>query len=75
MHIFIEKENILGNALDKEFARHKDSENAILAGNAFDFAELHYKQQGDELLQILNKELNLCIGEERNFYYMNIKPV
>ena len=68
LHIFIEKENILGNALDKEFARHKDSENAILAGDAFDFAELHYKQQGDELLKTLNKELHLRIGEQPNFY-------
>jgi len=68
LHIFIYKENILGNALDKEFARHEDSENAIPAGDAFRFAELHYKQQGDELLQTLNIELNLRIGQERNFY-------
>ena len=51
LHIFIEKENILGNSLDREFAKHTDSENAIPAGDAFGFAELHYKQQGDELLQ------------------------
>ena len=68
LHIFIEKENILGNALDKEFARHTDSENTIPAGDAFGFAELHYKQQGAELLQTLNKELFLRIGEQRNFY-------
>jgi VirE N-terminal domain. len=68
LHIFIHKENVLGNAMDKEFARHEDSKNAIPAGDAFDFAELHYKQQGAELLQTLNKELNLRIGEERNFY-------
>jgi len=51
-----------------EFARHADTENAIPAGDAFDFAELHYTQQGAELLQTLNKELFLRIGEERNFY-------
>jgi hypothetical protein len=68
LHIFIEKENVLGNSLDKEFARHEGSTNAIPAGDAFDFAELQYKQQGDELLQTLNKELFLRIGEERNFY-------
>jgi hypothetical protein len=68
LHIFIEKENVLGNSFDKEFARHDDSENAIPAGDAFDFAELHYKQHGAELLQTLNKELFLRIGEERNFY-------
>ena len=68
LNIFIEKETVLGNALDKEFARHSDSENAIPAGDAFDFAELHYKQSGDELLQTLNKEMNLHIGEKFDFY-------
>jgi len=68
LHIFIEKENILGNAFDKEFARHRDSENAIPAGDAFGFAELHYKQSGNELLQTLNKELFLRIGEQWSFY-------
>ena len=71
LNIFIEKETVLGNALDKEFARHSDSENAIPAGDAFDFAELHYKQSGNELLQTLNKELYLHIGEQRNFYGNN----
>ena len=68
LNIFIEKENVLGNAWDKEFARHLDSENAIPAGDAFDFAELHYKQSGDELLQMINKEMNLHIGEKFDFY-------
>jgi len=71
LNVFIEKENVLGNALDNEFARHTDSENAIPAGDAFDFAELHYKQSGNELLQTLNKELYLHIGEQRNFYGNN----
>jgi len=68
LNIFIEKENVLGNAKDKEFARHSDSQNAIPAGDAFDFAELHYKQSGDELLQTINKEMNLHIGEKFDFY-------
>ena len=93
LNIFIEKESVLGNALDKEFscqreqnsnsfgvlssaaenarsefARHSDSENAIPAGDAFDFAELHYKQSGDELLQTLNRDMNLHIGENWSFY-------
>lgn len=68
LNIFIHKENIVGNALDKERARHSDSQNAIPAGDAFDFAELHYKQSGDELLQTLNKEMNLKIGEKFDFY-------
>ena len=68
LNIFIYKESILDNALDREFARHDDSENAIPTGDAFDFAELHYKQSGDELLQMINKEMNLHIGEKFDFY-------
>jgi len=75
LHVFIEKENVLGNSLDREFARHEDSENAIPAGDAFGFAELHYKQQGNELMQTLNKELFLRIGEQRNFYAIAQKSV
>jgi hypothetical protein len=71
LNIFIEKENILGNVLDREFARHTDSENAITAGDAFDFAELHYKLKDNELLQALNCDLNLHIGEKINFYSRN----
>ncbi len=63
LHIWIEKTDPK-NVMSKEFARHSDSENAIPVGDAFDFAELHYKQQGEELLQTLNKELNLRIGEK-----------
>jgi len=68
LNIFIYKEKVLGNVLDKETARHEDTQNAIPAGDAFSFAELHYKQSGDELLQTLDKEMNLHIGERFNFY-------
>jgi hypothetical protein len=68
LQVFIEKENVLGNSLDREFAKHTDTENAIAAGDAFSFAELHYKQSGNELLKTLNKELHLRIGEQRDFY-------
>ena len=75
LNIFIQKDNILGNALDREFARHEDSENAIPAGDPFGFAELHYKQSGDALLQTINKEMNLNIGEKFNFHGNNKKSV
>ena len=75
LNIFIYKDNVLGNALDKEFAQHEDSENAIPAGDPFDFAELHYKQSGDALLQTINKEMNLNIGEKFNFHGNNKKSV
>lgn len=74
LNIFILKENVLGNALDREFVRHEDSENAIPAGDSFYFAELHYKQSGDELLQTLNKEMNLHIGEKFDFYKNQNNP-
>lgn len=93
LNIFIHKENVLGNVLDKEFscqreqnsnsfevlpsaaenarsefACHYDTQNAIPEGDAFDFAKLHYKKSGDELLQTINKEMNLRIGEIFDFY-------
>jgi hypothetical protein len=67
LHIWIEKTDP-ANAMSAEFSRHEDSASAIPAGDAFDFAELHYKQQGNELLQTLNKELFLHIGEKKDFY-------
>jgi hypothetical protein len=67
LHIWIEKTDHT-NSMSAEFARHCDSENAILAGDAFGFAELHYKQSGDELLRMLNQKMNLRIGEKIDFY-------
>ncbi|MDD2437493.1 MAG: BT4734/BF3469 family protein [Massilibacteroides sp.] len=75
LNIFIYKEHILGNVLDREFARHEDNQNAILVGNAFDFAELHYKQSGDKLFRILNEEMSLHIGKQWNFYIKNQKNI
>lgn len=49
-------------------ALHTDSDNAIAEGNAFDFAELHYKLRDNELLQTLNSKMHLQIGEKKDFY-------
>jgi hypothetical protein len=73
LNIWVEKSDPT-NAMSAELARHTDIENAIAAGDAFSFAELHYKQQGEELLQTLNKGLNLRIGEQRSFYNRPICP-
>lgn len=67
LHVWIKKTDP-ANPLSMEIAMHEDTENAIPSGNVFNFAELHYKQQGDELLQTLNKEMHLHIGETFNFY-------
>jgi hypothetical protein len=73
LHIWIEKTDPK-NAMSKEFSCHNDNANVIPAGDAFDFAELHYKQSGEELLKTLNKELYLHIGEKRDFYATKKTP-
>lgn len=45
--------------------RYEDSDLKDFSGNPFDFAQLHYKLSGEDLLQKLNSELNLRIGEKR----------
>ena len=67
LHIWISKTDPT-NVMSSEVARHEDTQNTIPFGDAFDFAELHYKQSGDELLQTINKELNLRIGKKFDFY-------
>lgn len=62
LHVWIEKFD------GYEIAKHEDTENTIPSGDVFDFAEFHFKQQGEELLQTINKELFLHIGEKINFY-------
>lgn len=66
LHVWIEKVETDGRPT--YIARHEDTENAIPSADVFDFAELHFKQQSDELLQTINKTLHLHIGEKRNFY-------
>ena len=45
-----------------------DSELTNFKGNPFDFAALHYKLTRSELLDKLNEELHLRIGEPHHFY-------
>ncbi|WP_421976350.1 BT4734/BF3469 family protein [Roseivirga seohaensis] len=52
-------------------ACHIDTERAIENGDAFDFAALHFKAKGQELYELLNKELHLRIGEHHPFYDYN----
>ena len=49
-------------------AMHTDTDKSIPDGDVFDFAKLHYKKEGQELLETINKDLHLRIGENRNFY-------
>lgn len=43
---------------------YSDSNDASFHGNPFNFAALHYKAQGHELLEILNNEMHLHLGEK-----------
>ncbi len=54
---------------------YNDLELPDFKGNPFDFAELHYKLSGSKLLEKLNKELNLHIGEKHHFYSNRTFPV
>lgn len=47
---------------------YQDTELDDFKGNAFDFAALHYHLQGDELLERINQDWNLHIGEQKGFY-------
>lgn len=67
LHIFIEKSDPT-NAMSAEYAKHTTTDHSIPDGDAFDFAELHYHQSGEELLATLNRELNLHIGENNHWY-------
>ncbi len=49
-------------------ARHTDTDKSIPDGDVFDFAQLHYKKEGQELLETINRDLHLHIGENRGFY-------
>jgi len=46
----------------------EDSELTDFKGNPFDFAAFHFQLSGQELLQMINEEMNLLIGEPKGFY-------
>ena len=50
-------------------AIHVDTERAIENGNAFDFAAMHYKQDGEKLNEILNREMHLRIDSGTHSIY------
>ncbi len=58
LHIWIEKTNSEGSSSD-ELARHHDDSGTISDGDAFTFAEQHYHLTGNELLEVIAKEMNL----------------
>lgn len=70
LHIWFERDNPVGR-LSEETAYHKDQFGTIPDGTALDFAELYYKQSGQELLNTLNREMYLNLDKERTQYSNN----
>ncbi len=66
LHIWFERNNPDGK-LSEETAYHKDQLGSIPDGDAFDFAELYYHQSGQELLNTLNREMNLHLDGAQQY--------
>jgi len=67
LHVKIEKSDH-NDTMSAERAYHADTDNAILPGDVFSFAALFYKKTGDELLEAINQDMNLRIGDSFNFH-------
>lgn len=62
LHIFIEK-SVPGDAMSSELARHTTTDHSIPDGDAIFFAEHYYHIEGEQLYELLNKELCLHLDE------------
>jgi hypothetical protein len=51
-------------------AVHTDDHHAIPDGNAFDFAAMHYQFEGQALLDKLNEDMHLKMGEKKMYYHL-----
>ncbi|MBQ9652979.1 MAG: hypothetical protein IJV32_02015 [Bacteroidales bacterium] len=63
LHVWIEKREVDG-PFPERIARHHDASGNIPDGTFLDFAAFFYKKEGMELLEILNQELHLHLGNE-----------
>lgn len=63
LHIWMEKIPN-GTRNPDRIARHHDSSGAVPDGTFLDFAARFYKKEGDELLEVINQELFLHLGEK-----------
>ncbi|MBK6978381.1 MAG: VirE protein [Cytophagaceae bacterium] len=53
---------------------YKDLVKTDFQGNPFQFAEMHFKKSGNDLLEIIVQSLNLRIGKIRNKFPLFLKP-
>lgn len=68
-----DKESLL-IVIKDNIAQYQDVDCPLLSGDALDFASMHYEKTGDDLLETLNTEMHLHIGEEFNFYHSGNNP-
>lgn len=73
LHIFREKLHP-EEKLSDELCYHHDLSGTIPDGDCFEFAERYYGLHDQELLEFLNKELLLHIGEENRQYSKSPEP-
>ena len=64
------KQTLIISRIGKVFHYH-DTELPEFKGDPFDFAALHYQLSGDELLEKINRDLDLHLGKEKE---VNSKP-
>ena len=67
LHIWIEKLNPETD-VSEEMAFHKDATGIVPDGNCFDFARYHYGVAGQQLLNVLNKEMFLHLEDGYSAY-------
>jgi hypothetical protein len=65
---FNNNKQTLSISIVDNLALHIDTEVPTFQGDAFDFASLHYGVKDQELLEKLNEEMSLHIGEVFSFY-------
>lgn len=67
LHIWFERTDPSAELSD-ECSHHHDIHGAIPDGDALDFAELHYRQSGQQLLDTLNREMHLHLDNTAKQY-------
>lgn len=72
---FREHKRTLQISLNNWVFEYSDSEDSSFKGNPFSFAELHYKQSGQELLKTLNSEMNLRLDVKNKFCNTDPEPM
>lgn len=66
-------QSLIFEEIDQQFL-YRDIEEPTFTGTPFDFAKLHFKIEGAELLQILYEVLNLKFDKKSNKFPVSVEP-